>query len=657
MPVDRRTLLAALVIVVVCAGSMWSLIGSDLPKADFTFVNESEVKSIDPALITGQPEGRIVYSIFEGLVNKDPKTLDPVPGVAQRWTISDDGLVYTFYLRDNAKWSDGKPVSAHDFHYSWRRFLDPMTAAEYAYQAWYIKNARNYSRGGGGIEPGDAVEVELNLPPGSINTLRGEVLQGKLVRIVDRGEDERDFVVEIDGNEKTFRPVDDVGAKNNPLEGMAWCRQVLLDFDEVGVKVLDDYTLEVTLENPTHFFLGLLGYYPLFPVPQHCIEKHGTPDWIKEENIVSNGPYRVEFRRIRDRIRMVKNEHYWNRENVKLETIDALAVESLTTALNLFLTGEVDWIGDLPPTAVREMMQQKPPRDDINPAPFLGSYFYYMQTSRPPLDDVRVRKALSMALDREEISKRLMPSGDPPSFSLVPPGIPNYKQQRTYPENVKEAQRLLSEAGYPEGHGFPRLEILTNTQESHLQIAELIRKQWQRNLGITVRTRNEEWGAYHSSLRNGQYDLARRGWIADYNDPNTFIDLFVTGGEQNSTGWSNKEYDRLVEAAAKELDPDKRYRMLEEAEHILLEELPILPIYSYMSKNMVKPYVRGFYNNLRDEHFVSQMWIDREGKEPNEFMRGQSKLESKSSSAVAPTTPPLASPRSTGQGDKTEDAE
>jgi oligopeptide transport system substrate-binding protein len=648
MPIDRRTILAALVILIVGAGSLWSLVGSDLPKADFTFVNESEVKSIDPALVTGQPEGRIVYSIFEGLVNKHPETLEPIPGVAERWTISDDGLVYTFYLRDNAKWSDGSPVTAHDFHYSWRRFLDPMTAAEYAYQAWYIKNARNYSRGGSGVAPGDAVEVELNLPPGSINTLRGGILQGKLVRVIERDDDERDFVVEIDGREKTFRTTDDTGAKADPPEGIAWCRQVLLDFNEVGVKAIDDHTLEVTLENPTHFFLGLLGYYPLFAVPQHTIEKYGRPDWTKEENIVSNGPYRVEFRRIRDRIRMVKNEHYWDRENVKLETVDALAVESLTTALNLFLTGEADWVGDLPPTAVREMMQQMPPRDDINPAPFLGSYFYYMQTARPPLDDMRVRKALSMALDREEISKRLMPSGDPPSFSLVPPGLPGYQMQSTFPENVKEAQRLLAEAGYPEGHGFPRLEILTNTQESHQQIAELIRKQWQRNLGITVRTRNEEWGAYHASLQAGQFDLARRGWIADYNDPNTFVDLFVTGGEQNSTGWSNKEYDRLVAGAAKELDAEKRYRMLEEAEHILLEELPILPIYSYVSKNMVKPYVRGFYNNLRDEHFVSRMWIDHDAKGPNEFMRGRSESKAKASSTIAPTPPPLAPPPSTG---------
>lgn len=624
MPTNRRTIIAWILLLTVCAGVGWSLVAGDLPKADFTFINESEVKSVDPALITGQPEGRIAYCLFEGLVRKDPKTLEPLPAVAESWNISDDQRVYTFHLRKDARWSDGSPVTAHDFHYSLRRFLDPRTAAEYAYQAWYIKNGQNYSSGGSGIKAGDTVEVELNLPTNAVNTKRGELVHGELVRIDQRGEDDRDYVVLADGQEITFRPTDDAEAsRKTPPEGVRWCRQVLLDFREVGVKVIDDLTLEITLNNPTHYFLGLLGFYPFFPVNQKCVETYGTPGWTKAEHIVSNGPYRVEFRRIRDRIRMAKNEHYWDRDNIKLGVVDALAVESLTTALNLFLTDEADWVGDLPPTAVREMMKADPPRDDLNPAPFLSSYFYYIQTKRPPLDDLRVRKALSMAMDRAEISSKLMPSGDPPSYSLVPPGIPDYQQQFIERGSPDEARRLLAEAGYPEGRGFPRLEIVTNTQESHMQVAELIRKQWQRELGITARTRNEEWGAYHSSLRQGKYDLARRGWIADYNNPNTFLDLFLSHSEQNSTGWSNAEFDRLVEGAAKELDADKRYRMLEEAEAILLAELPMIPIYSYVSKNMVKPYVRGFYNNMSDEHFVRDMWIDRESKGPNEFMGGK----------------------------------
>ena len=530
---------------------------------------------------------------------------------------------YTFQLRKEARWSDDSPVTAEDYAYSWRRFLDPRTAAEYAYQAWYIKKAHDYSRGGSGIEPGDSVEIELNLAPDAINTLRGEVVTGELVAIQPRGEEERDFVVKLDGETVTFRPIDDTDATAAPPEGVRYCRQVLLDFREVGIKVLGKHELQITLENPTPYFLELLGFYPLFPVNRRCLETHGQPGWTHADNLVGNGPFELEFRRIRDRIRLRKSNTYWNRDNIRLDVVDALAVESLTTSLNLFLTGKADWVGELPPTAVREMIKADPPRKDLNPQPFLCSYYYLVNTRRKPLDDVRVRRALSLAIDRQEACDTLLPAGEPPSLSLVPPGIPGYERQFAEQENVELARSLLAEAGYPDGRGFPSLEILTDTQEFHQALAQLIRKQWQRNLGIAVKTRNEEWGAYHSSLRKGEYDFVRRGWIADYNDPNTYIDMFVTGGEQNSTGWGSAEYDQLVEDAAKEPDDQVRMQMLQQAERILMDELPILPIYSYVSKNMVKPYVRGLYNNVQDEHYIGEMWIDYELDGPNEFMKSR----------------------------------
>lgn len=624
MPTNRRTIIAWFLLLGTGAGIAWSLVGSDLPQADFTFINPSEVKSVDPALITGQPEGRIASAIFEGLLRYHPETLEPITAVAERWEISDDGLVYTFYLRKNAKWSDGSPVTAHDFHYSMRRLLDPRTAAEYAYQAWSLKNARRYSRGGGGIEPGDEVEVELNLPVDAVNTLRGEVVRGKLVRIEERDNDERTFLVQLADEEVEFCPTDDkTAATSDPPENCRWCRQVILDFREVGIDVIDDLTLRLTLNHPTPYFLSLLAFYPFSPVNQACLEKHGSPQWTAAENIVTNGPYKIDFRRIRDRIRLSKNEYHWDRVNVKLGVIDVLAIESLTTGLNLFLTGEADWITEVPPPAMRVLLKQQPPRDDVNPYPFLLSYFFYLNTNRKPLDDVRVRRALSLALDREEITKRLLPAGEFPSYSLVPPGIPGYVHQQCAREDPEEARRLLAEAGYPEGRGFPRIDILYNTHESHQAVAELMRKQWQRELGISVRTRNEEWASYLSSLQQMQYNIARRGWIADYNDPNTFIDMFITGGEQNNTGWSNAQYDQLVKDASVELDPDKRFRMFEQAERILMDELPILPIYTSVSKNMVQPHVRGFYNNIRDDHPVWAMWIDPVQQGSNEFMRGR----------------------------------
>ena len=622
MPVNPRTLIGWGMLVVLLASIAWATFSTSLPPADLTLVNGTEVKSVDPAIVNGSPEGRIVNALFEGLTRWDPKTLEPIPGIAESWDISEDQLTYTFHIREEASWSDGTPIRAGDIHYSMRRFLGPRTVAEYAYQAWYIKNAHNYSLGSSGIEPGDAVEIELNLPVDAINTLRGELLYGKLIskETID-GTDDLEFVVEIEGNEQRFRAIDDqTAAESDPPSGTKWCRQVLLDFREVGIEVIDPMTLKFTLESPTPFFLKLTGYYPLFPVNQKCVETYGAPQWTKPENIVTSGAYDIQFRRIRDRIRMVKSDTYWNRDQVQLEIVDALAVDSYTTALNLFIAGEADWIITPPPAAMRIMLQEDPPRDDLNPSPFLGVYYYMLNTNRKPLDDIRVRKALSLAMNREEITSKLMAAGEIPCLSLVPPGIEGYEAQQSAAEDADEARRLLAEAGYPEGKGFPRMDILYNTSETHQAIAELIRKQWQQELGIAIKTRNEEWASCLSSQRNMQYNISRRAWIGDYTDPNTFLDMFLTGGEQNNTGFGNEEYDSLIRQAARESDASKRFELLQNAERILMDEMPILPIYFYVSKNMVKPHVRGFYNNLQDVHPLWAMRIDHDSEGPNEFI-------------------------------------
>jgi oligopeptide transport system substrate-binding protein len=619
----------------------WALSGAQLPPADFTFCNGSEVKSLDPQIVSGQPENNMVNCLFEGLVRWHPETLEPMPGVAESWEISDDRLTYTFHLRDSARWSDGTPEMADDFRYSLRRILDPRTAAQYGYQSWYVKNARKYAAGGRAVRPGDPVEVELNLPPDSINSLRGEVLRGSLVRIEDRSGAELDsaaldeaatnpdlnledwiFVVETDGRERRFRYADDgPAAINEPPAGDAWCRQVLLDFEQVGVEVIDEHTLRYRLENPTPYFLNLLGFYPLFPVQRACVEKYGSPQWTDPDKIVCNGPFVPEFRRIRDRTRLRKNPEYWNRNEIRLNTVDVLAVESVNTALNLYLTGKSDWNYDVTPAALRHLLNEQPPRPDVNPFPYLNTYFYMINTTRPPLDDVRVRQALSMALDRDEITKTLLGGGERTAYSLVPPGLKGYESPQCAPENVAEARHLLAEAGYPNGKGFPTFTILYNTHEMHQSIAELIRKQWQRNLGITVRSRNEEFATCLNSQRVMDYDISRRAWNGDYADPNTYLDMYVTGNEMNNTGFGRPEYDALIAAAAREVDPVARMELFTKAERMLMDELPIIPLYFYVSKNLVKPYVRGFYNNVLDQHMVWAMWIDRENATPSPFSR------------------------------------
>jgi oligopeptide transport system substrate-binding protein len=640
MPTSRLLVPLAAAAALIAAIA-WALSGAQLPPADFTFCNGTEVKSLDPQIVAAQPENNMVNCLFEGLVRWHPETLDPLPAVAERWEISDDRLTYTFHIREAAKWSDGSPITAQDFHYSLRRMLDPRTAAQYAYQWYYVKNARRYNSGGRALRPGDAVEVELNLPTEAISSLRGEVLRGTLVRVEDAAGTPFDastldapasnpetsiggwtFVVDVAGREGRFRVVDDkAAAASDPPGNARWCRQVLLDFSQIGVEVVDDRTIRYTLANPTPFFLSLLGYYPTFPVQRECVERYGSPQWTDPDKIICNGAFVPEFRRIRDRTRLRKNPLYWNRDNVKLNTVDVLAVESVNTALNLYLTGKSDWNYDVPPAALRGLLRQRPPRDDLNPSPYLNTYFYMINTTRKPLDDVRVRRALSLALERDEITQKLLGCGERSAFSLVPPGIEGYDPPTCAPENVDEARRLLAEAGYPGGRGFPAFTILYNTHEMHQAIAELVRKQWQRNLGIRVRTRNEEFVTCLNSQRLMDYDISRRAWNGDYADPNTFLDMYVTGNEMNNTGFGMPEYDKLIVAAAREVDPEQRMELFVRAERILMDQQPIIPIYFYVSKNLVKPYVRGFHNNVLDQHFVSTMWIDREGKTPSTYTR------------------------------------
>ena len=627
-----RTSFLAAFLSLGLAAVVWAVYSSRLPPADFSFINETEVSTVDPALATGQPEGRIISSIFEGLCRQSAKDTRAEPGVAEKWEISPDGRVYTFHLRKDALWSDNTPVTAADFMYSIRRLLDPQTFSRYSYQAWYIVNAKRYNLAGSGVSPGDPVEVELNPAANLPNTVRGKVLLGKLVeKIAPPASAEKDektatsrdtvYVVNIDDRDRRFQVADE-DAQLPP--GVEPCRQVLLDFREVGVKQIDDHTLEIRLTNPTPYFLDLLAFYPFATVNQACLEKYGSPDWTRPENVVTNGAFRMIARRIRDRVRLQRSGTYWNRENVRLNVVDALSVDNRTTALNLYMTGMVDWVTVPPAEVLRELLKDKSSRNDLNRAPQLTTYFFLLNTTKPPLDDKRVRQALSMALDREEITRVATGAGEIPAYSLVPPSMPGYHQQPCHPYDPEAARKLLAAAGYPEGRGFPKIEILYNTDQAHQAIAELVRKQWQNELGINTSLRNEEWGSYQDSIQQLKFTVARRAWVGDYLDPNTYADMYVTDGENNNTGFSKAEYDKIIAAAATEPDQLKRLEILESAERMLMDEMPIIPLYFYVSRNMVRPWVRGFYNNLQDTHPLQAIWIDRTVKEddlhPNEYM-------------------------------------
>jgi len=643
--------------LLVVGAVAWALTRGTLPPADFTFINGTEVQSIDPAIVSGNPEGRIINALFEGLYRLVPKENDqgevvkdadgnaamvPVPAMAESCEISPDRKTYTFKIRKDADWSDGSPVTAHDFAWSWLRFLHPETPSKYASQlTYYVVGAKQYN--GSLVKPGDRVEVELDDRPNDAQLFpRGTILHGIVDQVykpaepdlaADTSDEDREqansrwrmkwvYAVRImptkDGRVEWEAPGElHFYGKKLPTEvsidgaEVEPCKQVLVSFDDVvGIKALDDHTLQVKLLSPTPYFLELAAFYPLYPVNRACVQKYGTPLWTKAENIVCNGPYLLKFRRIRDRIRLVANPRYWAADQVSLKTIDALAVESETTNLNLYIDGDVDWATTVP----NSMIPQLRKRSDFISSPMLATYFYRFNVTRKPLDNKLVRQALNLAIDKQAICEYVTKAGQLPARSWVPPGMTGYTPATCGPYDPKRARELLAEAGYPDGRGFPAIDILYNTQEAHRDIAEVIQKQWKKNLNIDARPKNLEWGVFLDTLSKIDYTVARSAWIGDYADPNTFLDMLVTNGANNETGWSNKEYDSLIAAAREEADPAKRLEILHHAEEILMDEMPIAPIYYYVSINMVKPFVKNFDPNIQDIHPLEILQVDREEK-------------------------------------------
>jgi oligopeptide transport system substrate-binding protein len=500
-----------------------------MDRADFVFLNGAEPETLDPSLITGQPEGRLAAALFEGLTSFDEHG-QVVPGVAEKWDISPDGRVYTFHLRRNARWSNGDPVTARDFRDTWRRTLAPDTGAEYAYQLYYIHNGRPFN-------------------------------EGKVT-----------------------------------------------DFSQCGAVAPDDFTLQVTLDNPTPFFLDLCATSPLYPVHLPSVEKWGD-EWIKPGHLVGNGAYRLAEWRINDRIRLVKSLYYWDAAHVGMQTIDALPISRANTALNFYLAGQADLIMDkgLTPLALLGDLRERP---DFHSAPFLGNYFLRFNVTRPAFKDARVRRALSLVIDKRLIVEKITRAGEIPADSLVPPGAAGYQPPPGLTRDPDEARRLLAEAGYPGGKGFPLVTYLYSEGELNEAIAVELQSMFRQELGITISLQRQEWKVYLNSMNNLDFDLCRSSWVGDYDDPNTFLDMFVTGGGNNDTGFANPRYDQLIADAARAVDQKKRFDIFRTAEHMLIsEEAPICPLYFYVGIQFYNgDRLGGIAANLLDEHPVQRMF-------------------------------------------------
>jgi oligopeptide transport system substrate-binding protein len=384
------------------------------------------------------------------------------------------------------------------------------------------------------------------------------------------------------------------------------------DFDRVGVTAPDPYTLEVTLGNPTPFFLDLCAFTELLPVHRATAEKY--PDWAsKPEHFVGNGPFVLREWLPFDHMRLTKNSYYWDAGHVSLNTVDLLPSARPNTAFNFYDTGVADLMIDkgLAPVSLIPELKK---RSDFHAAPFLGSYFFRFNVTRKPFDDVRVRKAFSLVVDKPYLTERITRAGEVPARSFVPPGAgAGYEPPPMYDRDPEKARQLLAEAGYPGGKGFPVVYYLYRSDSDLDQdIAVELQSMFRRELGVTVQLARQEWTVLLGSQQRIDYDISRSSWVGDYNDPNTFMDMFLTGGGNNETGWSNPKYDKLIADAARENDRDKRFALFREAEKILVtEEAPICPLYYYVGIQLYDPQrLGGIEANLLDEHPLKAMfWI------------------------------------------------
>jgi len=494
----------------------------------------SEPKTVDPQLNSATDGGIVINNTFEGLMRMNDEGM-PVPATAESYEVSEDGKVYTFHIRENAKWSDGQPVKAGDFEYAWKRALDPAVASEYSFQLYYIEGAQEY----------------------------------------------------FEGNASA---------------------------DDVAVKAIDDKTLEVTLVGPTPYFLALTTFYTYMPVREDVVAKK-PEGWAKDTSIaVSNGPFIIGEYAPSSKIVLVPNENYWNKESVKLDKIVFEEIVDQTTALTAYENGEIDVLNVVPQQDIPRLQLEDP---TFSIAPYLGTYYYIFNVDKEPTDDVNVRKALTYAIDRKAITEQVAKGGQLPATGFVPTGLFDSEGRDfratagdfdiSVNADIEKAKEYLAKAGYPNGEGFPKLTVVYNTSEGHKAIAEAVQEMWKKNLGIDVELMNQEWAVFQDTRHVGNFEIARAGWIGDYADPMTFLDLWTSYSGNNDAQWkwttdekkfaSNKEYDALIEKS-KVSQGTERDELLYKAEKILMDEMVTMPIYYYTGTIMVKEHVAGWERDI-----------------------------------------------------------
>ncbi|MGN0766120.1 MAG: peptide ABC transporter substrate-binding protein [Christensenellales bacterium] len=496
----------------------------------------SEPQTIDPALNSAVDGAVMINHMFEGLykwVDDGNGNATLALGQASDVQVNDDKTVYTFTIREDAKWSDGKAVTANDFVYAWQRLVDPATAADYSYMADILLNANE-------IMAGEADKATL------------------------------------------------------------------------GVEAVDERTLVVTLHTPCPYFEEIMAFPALMPVRQDMIEAGGDQWTFSIDTYVGNGPYKMESWEHGANIRIVKSETYYDYAKLGPKAINFKLMDDANAIYAAYQSGELNFIEEVPVAEIPALLES----GELDIDPYIGTYYVCFQTQKAPFDDVRVRKAFSLTIDRNYIVEQITQTGQVPATGFVPSGISDAEgvsgddfrtvggdymdvSKEAYAANCEEARRLLAEAGYANGEGFPVVEYLYNTSESHKAIGEALQQMWQTELGVTVNLVNQEWNTFLQTRKEGNYSIARNGWIADYNDPMSFLDMWMTGGGNNDAQYSNAKYDDLIKQAKSTNDPAERMKLMHEAEDILMgEDVVHAAIYFYTNKHMSQGFNGMYYTPL-----------------------------------------------------------
>ena len=498
--------------------------------------NGTEPQTIDPHVMSGMPEVNVARALFEGLVVRNPQTLEMEPGVAERWEVSADGKNMIFYLNPRARWSNGDPVTAEDFAWSLRRSLHPDLGNQLAYTLFAIAGAQAYSNG------------------------------------------------------------------------------TLEDPERLGIRVLDRLTLQITLDNPDPYFMGTLGTYPALPVHRATIEAHGkftdrfTP-WTRVGNFVGNGAFTLTEWQLNRRLVVSKSNTYWNADKVALNGVVFHPIENAVGEEKMFRAGQLHYTYEVPINKIPAYrdIAESPYRQ----APWQGTYFLQFNVTSAPVDDQRVRMALAMAVDREKLVDTVLQDTELASFSLVPAATPDYTPPKVQHYDPDRARALLAEAGYPGGAGWPGLEYLFNTSENHRKIAIALQHMWKEELNIDISLVNQEWKVYLDTIGEKNFQLARRGWIAGDLNPASFLDMFTTHSGTNDTRFSDARYDEIMLKLAPETPGNAdRLALMQEAEAIVLNSAAVIPIYTYNSKHLVQPSVKGAPTNVLDLLHLKDVSLD-----------------------------------------------